>query len=81
MPDKFDSDRSGGVCTAVTGSMTNALKAQKTLAVAAIPSSVKKVSSQGGRGCVYGVNYSCAQARNVRVVLENANINVKQYIE
>ncbi|MBQ1981645.1 MAG: hypothetical protein IIV80_03490 [Clostridia bacterium] len=72
----------GGTCTAVIGSMTQALRAQNLLADAAIRSTVTKISSSETRGgCAYGVDYPCTQAANVRTVLESAGLRVRQYLQ
>ena len=69
-----------GECSAALGSVTQAMKAQKILAAAAIPSTVVKwEASSRLRGCVYGVEYSCQQQRNVETVLASARIAVKQW--
>ena len=69
-------------CFAAIGSITYAQKAQKALAAAAIPSSVTKAEvSSSRRGCVYGVRFSCAQESNVRTVLSNARITVKEWTD
>ena len=70
-----------GTCTAVIGSMTQAMKAQAALAEASIRASVTKISSTKSQtGCVYGLDFPCRQADNVRQVLENAKIPVRQYL-
>lgn len=67
-------------CSAALGSVTQAMKAQKALAAAAIPSTVIKwEASSRLRGCMYGVQYSCVQERNVKSVLTSAHIAVKQW--
>ena len=67
-------------CSAIMGTLTNAQKAQKALSAAAIPTSVGKLeSSSSNRGCVWSVNFSCNQMRNVRSVLASAGINVKSW--
>ena len=67
-------------CSAVMGTLTNAQKAQKVLAAAAIPTSVSKSeSSSSNRGCVWSVNFACNQADNVRAVLASAGISVKSW--
>lgn len=67
-----------GTCTAIVGSQTLAIKAQKTLAQAAIHAEVVKAdSSRSGHGCAYGVEVSCAQINNVRTILTGARIPVK----
>lgn len=71
-----------GTCTASFASMTLAMKAQKTLAGAAIRSEVVKLdSSYSARGCAYGLEFSCAQTNNVRTILGNARIPVKNIFE
>ena len=67
-------------CSAELGSVTYAMKAQKTLAAAAIPSTViRSESSSSRRGCTYGIRFSCPQTNNVRTILESARIPVKQW--
>lgn len=66
-------------CWAAIGSMTQAMKAQKALANAAIPSTVIKSDSSLRRGCIYGLSFSCAQEKNVGVVLSSARIAVKEW--
>ena len=70
-----------GICTAVIGSMTQAMRAQTVLGEAAIHATLTKISSsQAHNGCAYGVDYSCAQSGNVRAVLGRAGIRVRQYL-
>lgn len=67
-------------CIAVIGSMTQAMRAQKSLANAAIRADVIKAdSSLTKRGCAYAVSYSCLQDDNVKSVLKNAGIRVRSY--
>ena len=66
-------------CWAAIGSMTQAMKAQKTLANAAIPSTIIKSDSSLRRGCIYGLSFSCEQEKNVEVVLSSARIAVKEW--
>ena len=67
--------RNAKSCGCSVGSMTYALKAQRILADAAIPTRVVKMDSSGARkGCAYGLQYSCNQERNVAVILQNARI-------
>ncbi len=67
-------------CFAELGSVTYAMKAQKALSAAAIPSTVvKSESSSSRRGCTYGIRFSCLQENNVRMVLAAARIPVKQW--
>ena len=65
-------------CFAEIGSVTQAMKAQDILAVAAIPSKVIK-SRSSRHGCIYAVSYSCFQENNVRAVLENEKISVRRW--
>lgn len=69
-------------CRADIGSLTLALKAQKALANAAIPSTVvKNDSSFGNRGCSYGLGFSCTQEENLKRVLLHEGIRVKKWIQ
>ena len=73
--------RSATVCTAVTGSMTMALKAQKALSRAAIRSNTVKVSrSEKGKGCVYGIEFECNLLGNVKATLDSAGVEVKEFL-
>lgn len=66
-------------CSAELGSVTEAIKAQRVLAAAAIPSEI--IKSEGGRrrGCVFGIGFSCTQTNNVRAILSSARINPKEW--
>lgn len=67
-------------CSAVIGSLTNAQRAQKALAQAAIPSSVaKSETAVSQRGCVWSIYFACNQGENVRSVLSAAGINVRAW--
>ena len=66
-------------CVAEIGSITQAMRAQKILASAVIPSEVLKMESSSHRGCAYGIRFSCEQETNVRRVLETARVPVKQW--
>ncbi len=73
--------RSATVCTAVTGTMTMALKAQRALAREAIPANTVKVSkSTGNTGCIYGIEFDCSLMGSVRSALTNAGVEVKEYL-
>ena len=62
-------------CFIEIGSVTQAMKAQKALAAAAIPAKViKKESAARQKGCVYGLEISCRQLENARAVLEASKI-------
>lgn len=78
---KGRSNPHGGTCTAVVGSMTNAMTAQNALTGAAIYSTVIKVSSMDtGDGCAYGVTFHCSQTADVRRVLSAAGVKVRKYL-
>ena len=64
-------------CTAEMPSLTQALRAEEALALAAIPSRVTKLETSSRRGCVYGISFACAQESNVRMILQNAGIPIK----
>lgn len=67
-------------CIAEIGSMTQAMKAQGLLADAAIPSTVvKSNSSKNGRGCAYGISFTCVQSENVKSVLTRAGVKVRTW--
>ena len=67
-------------CSAIVGTLTNAQKAQKALAAAAIPARVGKLeASSSHRGCVWSINFSCNQMRNVKSVLASSGINVRAW--
>lgn len=70
----------GGICFAELGSLTLAMKAQEALAAAAIPCAVEKAeAAASGRGCAYGIRFSCQQESNVRAVLSAARIPIKRW--
>ena len=67
-------------CFAVMGSMTQALRAQKVLAGAAIRAEVVKAdSNHTRRGCAYALSYPCVQDGNVRAVLLSAGIRARDF--
>ena len=67
-------------CSAELGTVTEAMKAQKVLAAAAIPSEIiKKEGSSRRRGCVFGIGFSCAQQNNVRAILGSARIYPREW--
>ena len=69
-------------CIAEIGSMTQAMKAQSILANSAIQSTViKGNSAKNGRGCAYGISFSCAQGENVRNALTRAGVKVRRWKE
>ena len=67
-------------CIAEIGSMTQAMKAQRVLADAAIPTTViKSNSSKNSKGCAYGLSFVCAQNENVKNVLSSAGVRVRRW--
>lgn len=78
----YGNPRPSMYCTAVIGSMTQAMRAQTVLAEAAIRANITKISSsQTHNGCAYGVDFPCTQSGNVRSVLNGAGIRVRQYLQ
>ncbi|MBQ9150801.1 MAG: DUF3343 domain-containing protein [Clostridia bacterium] len=78
---RIDSPYLPGTCTAVIGSMTQAMKAQTALAEAAIRANISKISSsKTHNGCAYGVDFPCTQSGNVQMVLERAGVKVREYL-
>ncbi len=66
---------------AVIGSVTQAMRAQKILANAAIRVEVVKTDNGRGRGgCVYALSYAPTQEKNVRTILQNAGVRVREWI-
>lgn len=73
---------STGLCTAVVGSMTQAMRAQTVLSEAAIRATLTKISSaKTHNGCAYGVDFPCTQSGHVRMILEGAGIRVRDYLQ
>ena len=67
------------LCTVAIGSVTDAMKAERILSRAAIPSDVVKVDKTRKKsGCIYGVSFACSQDSNVRSLLTAASINIKE---
>lgn len=68
-------------CGVEIGSVTQAMRVQRALAAAAIPSELIKSGTQGrqNRGCIYGLSFSCSQINNVRAVLAHAGIKVREW--
>ena len=79
---RYDSPyRSATVCTAVTGSMTMAMKAQRALSKNALRASTVKVSQGSAeKGCIYGVEFDCPLLGNVKSILQSAGIEIKEYL-
>lgn len=67
-------------CLAVMGSMTQAMRAQKVLAGAAVRAEVVKAdSAHTNRGCAYALSYPCSQENNVRTILSSYGIRVRDF--
>ena len=67
------------VCRVSVGSVTYAIKAQKSLAVAAIHSEVVKLDSGNFcKGCTYGLEFGCSQLVGVMTVLNNSGIKYRK---
>ena len=67
-------------CLAVMGSMTQAMRAQKVLAGAAVRAEVVKAdSAHTSRGCAYALSYPCPQENNVRTILSSSGIRVRDF--
>ncbi len=66
-------------CTVSLGSVTYAEKAMRILARAAIYSEIVKLDEKNSRGCVYGLEFACSQAENVKTVLRQAGIKIKSF--
>ena len=70
-----------GSCTAVIGSMTQAMRAQSALAEAAIRAVVVKISSaKSTGGCAYGVDFPCTQMSNAKTVLGLAGVRDRKSV-
>ena len=67
-----------GVCSAIIGSSTLAIKAQKTLTREGIQSSVNK--STTASGCVYTINFSCLLRETAEEALKSQGIRIKGYL-
>jgi len=67
---------SGCYCT--VGSMTQAMRAQRVLADAAIQAQIVK-NDNAHRGCAYALSYSCLQENNVRTILARAGIRPREF--
>lgn len=69
-------------CTALLGSMTQALQAQAALTEASVCASVVKAEDvTKRRGCAYGVRFPCGYTPLVKKVLKNSGIRVRSYRE
>ncbi len=69
-------------CLCIIGSMTQTMRAQRLLSAAAIPAdAVKADTGRGGRGCTYALSFSCTQKENVRRILANGGVRVREITE
>ena len=64
-------------CIAEIGSITQALKAQDTLAFASIPSKVIK-SRASRSGCIYAISFKCSDESKVRSLLSDAGLSMSR---
>ena len=73
--------RPQAVCSAVIGSMTSAMTAQRALGKNALRAKVVKVGiGSKSKGCIYGVEFDCAAYASVRSALASAGVDVKEYL-
>ena len=73
--------RQQAVCTAVTGSMTSAMTAQRALGKIALRAKVVKIGvGNKSKGCISGVEFDCAAYASVRSALASAGVDVKEYL-
>lgn len=67
-------------CIASFASQTYAIKAQKALAAAAIPSRVVKLDGEKSKkGCSYGVEIPCSLLDNSKNILNKARVKVRRF--
>ncbi len=67
-------------CTAVLGTLTLAMKAQRALAKQAVKANVVKVSRKSSeKGCIYGIEYDCYLSGNANAILDDAGIEIKDF--
>ena len=70
--------KASDTCIAVIGSVTYAMKAQKLLAAAAIPSHAIKLDATLSRhGCLWGIRFSYNQRNNVTAILQKNGIGIR----
>ncbi|MBR7112633.1 MAG: DUF3343 domain-containing protein [Clostridia bacterium] len=68
-------------CIAAVGSMTAAIKAQRTLSLNGISSEIVALDpGRTRRGCAYGVEFLAEDERAVRATLRGGNVSVSEYI-
>lgn len=67
-----------GVCSAVIGSVTQAMRAQRLLVGGRVMARVIKADPrETGKGCAYAVSYPCAQAEEARELLRRGGIRIR----
>ncbi len=65
-------------CILVTGTITLAMKARKTLLAHAIPAEASKLTSHVS-GCLYGIRIPCVQIENAKRILRSENLPFEEY--
>ncbi len=69
-----------GFCSASLTSQTYALKAQRLLSAAGIPSKVIKLDGEKSKmGCSYAIEFSCFQAEGVKKILDSKRVRVRHF--
>lgn len=67
-------------CIASFASQTYAIKAQKALNGASIPSRVIKLDGEKSRhGCAYGVTIPCSLLENAKDILNRSRVKVRKF--
>ncbi len=70
-----------GGTLAIIGSVTQAMRAQKILSNAAIRADVVKTEGKRAHaGCIYAIAFAPSQENNVRTVLSNAGVRVREFV-
>ena len=71
-----------GDCVAALGSVTLAIKAQRSLAAIGIKSDIISLPAKATRrGCGFGLTFPCAEEGAVRRSLRAARIPISQYLK
>jgi hypothetical protein len=69
-------------CLATIGTMTMAIKAQRTLLDLGLHAEVRSLlKTKTRRGCAFGITFPCEAKRAVRTALQAARIPVGEYLE
>ncbi len=70
----------GRRCVVVLGSVTECMQAGRLLAQSYLSTEVIKADpSRGQRGCVYGLEYDCAQDRAIKEAFSRAGIRPRRF--